>query len=194
MSVRTLRTRSSGMLGAVERTVDRGRCRRRVRIDRARRVEVREHVLEPNVGLARIRRCGRPVLRRVGLDLRGRRGGHGVRERVAVEARVVDDGGGDRLRDDALHQLHDRALLRDAVLVGVVRLELVAQVPVADQALARREPALAVLAEDVVHPQVVAGDVGIGARLSGARGRGSSPGIRLSNRWVSRTSAHVRRS
>ena len=41
-----------GQLGAVERAVDVGRRDRRVRIDRARRVEVREHALEPLVGLA----------------------------------------------------------------------------------------------------------------------------------------------
>src|SRR5262249_60618196 len=83
-------------------------------------------------------------------------------ERVPVDARVVDDRRRDRLGDDALHHLDDRALLVAPFGVGVVGLELVAQVPVADEAQPLGEQALALVPDEVVHPDVVLGDVEVG--------------------------------
>ncbi len=88
-----------------------------------------------------------------------------VRERVPVHLRVVDDGRGDRLRHDPVHDFRDRPLFREPRLrVAVVRLDLVAQVPVREQAQLRREEAAPLVVHEVVHPDVVFGDVLLGFR------------------------------
>ena len=129
----------------------------------ARRLEVRAQHRVAGVGLRRVRRFrrglgGRRGRRRIGVLL-GRRADL-VRERVPVDVRVVDDGLRDRLRDDPLHHLLDRPLLREAVRrVAVVRLDLVAQVPVRKEPHLRREKAVAAVVDEVVHPDVVLRDV-----------------------------------
>ena len=81
---------------------------------------------------------------------------------------IVDDDRGDRLVDDPLHDLRDETLLLEPPLgVGVVGLDLVAQVPVREEPHLRGEEALAVAREQVVHPDVVPGDVAV-ARCAGA--------------------------
>ena len=117
----------------VEAARDQRRRRRRVRIGLAGGLEgLQEH----RVARVRLRRVG-------GLHVRGggpvgvalERDLDRVGDRVPVDVRVVDDGRGDRLRDDALHDLRDQALLGEAVpAVRVVGLDLVAQVPVRQQA------------------------------------------------------------
>ena len=82
--------------------------------------------------------------------------------------RIIDHRLRDGLRDNSLHHLLDRALFREAVLrVGVVCLDFIAQVPVTEQAHLWREQALPPVIDQVIHPDVVAGNVvgGIGACL-----------------------------
>jgi hypothetical protein len=99
-----------------------------------------------------------------GLHLRRRRRRDRVRERIPVDCGVVDDGRGNRLRHDAVHDLRDEALLREAVLRRVVRLDLVAEVPVREELQALRPEARPLRVHDVVHPDVVLGDVELGVR------------------------------
>jgi len=67
---------------------------------------------------------------------------------------------GNRLVDDALHDALDHPLLRQAGLpFGVIGLDLVAEVPVFEQAHLRREEPLSFVVDEVVHPDVVCGDV-----------------------------------
>jgi hypothetical protein len=86
-----------------------------------------------------------------------------VRERVPVVARVIDDDRGDGLRHDALEDLLDGALAREPFgAARVVGLDLVAEVPVREQAHLRGEEAAPLRVNDVVHPDVVARDVALG--------------------------------
>ncbi len=78
---------------------------------------------------------------------------------VPVHARVVDDGGGDRLRGNPLEDAGDRPLLGEPCGVRVIRLDLVAQIPVGEQAQLRREEPLAAGVDQMVHPDVVFRDV-----------------------------------
>jgi hypothetical protein len=73
---------------------------------------------------------------------------------------IIDHGFWDGLRDDPLHDLLNHALLGQPSLgVGVIRLDLVAQVPVAEQAHFWRERTLSLIVQEVVHPYVVLRDV-----------------------------------
>ena len=123
-----------GSRGLVEAARDQRRRGRRVRIDELRGAGSRRGSSRSGCR-ARARRCRRR--RRVPSVASSSTGGgvHLVRERIPVDVRVVDDGVRDRLVDDALHHLRDRALLRRGrPCVAVVGLDLVAQVPVLEQA------------------------------------------------------------
>ena len=136
---------------------ERGGCwREGVRLpDRA---EAREERRVPRIGLgaggrrARFLRGKVRVLDRRRTDL--------VRERVPIDPGVVEDGARDRLVDDALHDPPDRPLLRGTRRAAfVVGLDLVAEIPVRKEAHLRRKEADALLVHEVVHPDVVRGDV-----------------------------------
>jgi hypothetical protein len=118
------------------------------------------------VGVAGVRLAGaveraerRPRL--AGFDgIRGRRTDL-VRVRAPVDARVVDGRARDGLGGDPLHGAGDEALAREAVRERVRGLELIAEVPVGYEAEAPGEEPLPLGVEDVVHPEVVLGDVGL---------------------------------
>ena len=155
---------------AIEAARDQGRRRRRVGILGALGGEVVEEHLVARVRLARgVDRLRRRAL----LDLGGRRRRDLVGERIPVDGGVVDDHLRDRLVDDALHDLGDHPLLDEAALLErVVGLELVAQVPVAEQAQpARERPRPGRAVDEVVHEDVVFGDVQPGRRLGGVAPR-----------------------
>ena len=127
------------------------------------------------VGLAGGGRRGRRARPRVGVvgvvGVVDRRAGHRVGLRGPVEQRVVDHRGGDLLADDAVHHPGDHPLPGQParpIGVGVVRLQLVAQPPVADQPQAGGEQPPAVGGEQVVHVDVVVADVGVGRGEGGA--------------------------
>ena len=85
-------------------------------------------------------------------------------------SRIVDDGVGNRLRDDSFHDLDDGPLLGEAVFrVAVIGLDLVAKVPVRQKTEARREQPRPGRVDDVMHPDVVPGDVlrGVGVGFGG---------------------------
>jgi hypothetical protein len=128
-----------GQLAAdLEAAGDRGRGEGHEGVLAAGGVELGEQLRVADIGLARAVEDHR-TRRRVGLDaVRGGRR-HQVRDRVPVDPRVVDHRRGDRLGDDALHHRDDQPLAREPLGIAVAALELVAQVPVADQPQPRRE-------------------------------------------------------
>ncbi len=98
-----------------------------------------------------------------------------VGDGIPVDERVVDDLVGNGLIDDALHDLDDRALLGQTVFrVAVVGLDLVPQVPVLEESHLLGEEAPSSGVDEVMHPDVVGGDVLV--RL-GAEPRGSQADV-----------------
>ena len=144
----------------LELAIDEGGEVRRRAVDFALRVEQRLPPRVAHVGLAR-GAGGRGGARqgRVVLD---RRDGDGAGLRRPVERGVVDHGGRNRLPHDGVHRRGDDALAIEPVGVRIGGLQLVAQVPVADQAQLRPEQAPPVAREQVMRPQVVTVDVGLG--------------------------------
>jgi hypothetical protein len=93
------------------------------------------------------------------LHLRGR---HLPRLRRPVQERVVHHRARDLLAHDGLHHAGQQALFGQALRIGVAGLDLVAQVPVAEQPLAGGEEPLPVRGEQVVGVDVVGAVVGAG--------------------------------
>ena len=146
----------------VEAAADERRLGRRVRVRGARGAPAGEEPL-----VARVRLRGRRTRASAAPPASTSDGGAAVTAFVngSQSTRgVVDDGRRDRLRHDALHDLRDEALLRQAVLRRVVRLDLVAEVPVREELQALRQQARPLRVHDVVHPDVVLGDVELGVR------------------------------
>ena len=155
-------------------------------------LEVREQPGVAGVGLAGgvtpgwRRRAGSSIVAR-------RRRLHRVRDRVPVDAAGCRRPPPGSSADDALHHLLDQPLAGEAVLRRVVSLDLVAQIPVAEQPHALREQSLPV-DEHVVHADVVARRCTPRPRRRPSRAAGSrSAGTRRAKRPDRRASAHWRR-
>ena len=144
----------------LEPPVDLGRREWRVLVRATRRAEVGED--------HRVSRVLFPIARRhcldgalslrfhlFRLDLLGGSGGDAARVDEPVEPRVVDHRTRDRLCDDLLHDCCNEPLPREPerrVRFGVLGLDLIAQVPVADEPHAFGKQAPPVARQHMVHP------------------------------------------
>ena len=110
---------------------------------------------------------------------------HFVCKWVPIDSRIVDDNRRNCLGDDSFHDLLNHALPGETVLFGgIIGFDLVAKVPVAQQSQLRGKESLAILIDQVMHPDVVIGDIARGSRLGLANGqihiRGNALGKSLS--------------
>ena len=176
----------------LEAAVDLRRRQWRVGVGPAGSAEIgnENRVARVRLAIARRDRLRRAVslnLHLVGLDLLRGRGGDAARVDEPVEARIVDHRSRDRLRHDLLHDRRDQPLAREPerrIRFPVFRLDLVAQVPVAEEAHALGKQALPIARQRMVEPQIVSRDIdlGIGRSLGpglqrlGARAQRESPG------------------
>ena len=81
---------------------------------------------------------------------------HIISKRIPIHSRIIDHHFRNCLGDDPFHDLLDHALFGWTIhLVGIIRLDLITQIPVAEQPRLGREKPLPPGVEKVTHPNVV---------------------------------------